>query len=125
MRKPKTETKLPTKAGFYWCEHFVINSMRPVVLEVFERTLFPGLWYCGPHSLVLVGADDPLKVKWLEHIPSSATLKALRELAAEVPDSENCEGICMYCHAMLRRFDTEPHKPDCPWLRAQESDNAE
>ncbi len=100
----------PSEPGYYWCAHFVCNSLRPVILEVYWRgrdTENSVLSYNGPGGPQPVAGDDPEKVKWGERIPTNNWLKALRELSENLP----------YAYAQIQAI-------LAAWVQSQEESHA-
>ena len=111
---------VPTEAGWYLWRNWTNTpwECRPVI------------WGCDENGrcLVMLGNYDevvPLARAsgiWGERIPDSDTLVAMREMAATPSACLDSDGtpLCVYCGCVLGKHAT-PHRPDCPWLRSQES----
>jgi len=113
----------PTKAGFYWYTPLVGAE---VLVEI-----LPGLLARGVGATALIPVEA-LGGEFGERIPSSATLAALRELAAKDPLIDDDWGggfpFCHYCGGVECGDGPDPdvppyrihHHADCPYPKAQE-----
>ena len=70
---------------------------------------------------------EAVKGEWGPRIPSPEQLEAMRRVAKMLPwDAIDHKGnieVCLHCGVVWRADDSDeppPHKPGCPWLRAQE-----
>lgn len=109
----------PTEPGYYWVttvehpEPFVacFQGQPPGWQELYDRP-----------PVVPLG-------EWGERIPDNDTLKARREMAEQEPNtclsSDYDDYVCFYCGADGPMCGEIDHKPDCPWLRAQEAPDAD
>ena len=110
---------VPTEPGWSWWRHPRYRNGKWTITRVRAAHAGVGLMHSPwGGSICHSWRAVPGEGEWGERIPDNDTLKAMREILAEGPWVHHQQDApwCLICHA-----DSPTHDPDCPWLRAQET----
>ena len=118
---------MPPKPGWYWWRFYSGAPWIPQEVRHDSECKVDAHGGLARHTFA--NEWGPLGMgEWGERIHDNDRLKAMKELAAADPKSDGSFGGCTFCGggptAPAGEFPPlgAPivHKPDCPWLRAQE-----